>query len=170
MEGLNWTAIGVILATVMAGLSLYVQCASGGFQRHWERTKIRFKARRDTKRAIKDVVARTREASGMKEYAILIFSLSPNELRLLKASRSLFGSDLDNEIRLLIMHGLRCAYSNEKPGLEGLISTHNWLHDNSMMDGDGCDLRSGIHDESIDNVRTFMTWLRSKEFDTDEDE
>jgi len=170
VEGVNWTAIGVILAVVTAVLSLYVQCASGGFQRHWECTKIRVKARRDTKRAIKRVVAETREASDMKEYAILVYSLSPNEFRLLKASRSLFGSDLDREIRLLIMHGLRCAYSKEKPGLEGLISTHNWLHDNAMMEGDGCDLRSGIHDESIDNVRTFMTWLRSKEFDTDEDE
>ena len=60
MEGLNWTAIGVILATVLAVLSLYVQCASGGFQRHWERIKISFKARRDTKRAIKRVVAETR--------------------------------------------------------------------------------------------------------------
>lgn len=170
MEGLNWTAIGVIVATVLAVLSLYVQCVSGGFQRHWESIKIRFKARRDTKRAIKRVIAETREASGMKEYAILIFSLSPNEVELLKASRSLFGSDLDKEIRLLIMHGLRCASLEAEPGLEGLMSTHNWLLDNSMMDGDGCDLRSGINDESIDNVRTFMNWLRSEELDTDEDE
>ena len=158
---MNWEAgnliVNAVIGTctvILTFLLVWVALASDQYRRfRWERRE-RSKALSQAKKAVKQVVATTL-IDELDESSILIFGLSPRETALVKGANGFLGPKCDNLVRLLLMHGIRCASDQVKPGMEGLADTYYWLRDA------GTDLKQGLPHDAVKNTRNFATGFMS---------
>lgn len=158
---MKWEPISVSISAVIAlctiiltFFSVRVALASSQYRQFQWKRRVRSRTRRLAKKAVKQVVATT-PIDDLDESSILIFSLSPKETALVKQVNAFLGPKHDDLVRLLLMHGIRCASDQVKPGMAGLAATHYWL-----LDPDP-ELRHGLPPDAVENTRNFATGFMS---------
>lgn len=158
---MKWGAIGLVVNAVIGACTVIltfflvrVALASDQYRRfRWERRE-RSKALGQAKAAVKQLVA-TAPIDELGESSIYIFSLSPRETALVEEANGFLGPRCDDLVRLLLMHGIRCASDQVKPGMGGLAETYYWLLDA------GPNLKQGLPHDSVRNTRNFAAGFMS---------